>query len=684
MSMSYRILAALCHSFFAFALLLPGATQAADFEANSFSGIGGTKRKVQASHFLMRTTFGPTDADVDALAQRISEIGKKAAFEEWIDNQFNDYPISSNWEAYEVDRGRLWPLAKKMLQDMGYEARNFGEDEGADRGVYQINTWKEHAWWHRALTSKDQLRQRMAWALSQIFVVAEGPAAFQNRNLDASANPRWLALARYYDDVCIGHAFGNYRELLDTMTYSPAMGIWLTTVRNRKADPSTGSFPDENYAREIMQLFSIGLVELKTNGTARVGPDGEFIETYDNETISALARVFTGLVYNNNNSNNDSFGAGTNLHAAMDLFEQEHDTEQKVAFKGRLVIPARSQSESNMRADISDVHDFLAYTHPNTAPFICRQLIQRFVMSNPPKSYLRRVAKVWNANKTNPEQFQEVIKAILLDKVALNSLKFRRTRSPEGISVVRKFPTERTRLREPVLRLTALLRAYSPYPDPSFITRGRGAAYVTPGGPEGVAGNQYFFVDNTSDTPDINESLAQAPYESESVFNFYLPEYQPPGPISNFTPSKNVINGKLVTPEFQILSPVTAVVSMNLIRSVMVGSKLDGGAIWEVDTQIVGNAEPDLNLDLDEYFVDGGMLGQANASPTSAQLNDFIEDLDLKLCFGTMSSATKQILLDVCQAEIVANQITSENNKEELVRAIISVVLQSPDCAVVP
>lgn len=676
--MNCRFLSALSCVSLVVGLLLPTAGLAGDFEADRYSDIGGMKRDILASHFLTRTTFGPTEADVDALSLRISQIGKKAAFAEWIDDQFSDYPISSNPETYQVDRGRIWPLAKKMLQDMGYRASNFDEDQGNDQGVYNRNQWKEHAWWHRALTGKDQLRQRMAWALSQIFVVGEGPAPFQNQNFDTTANPRWLSLARYYDDVCIANAFGNYRDLLDSMTYHPVMGLWLTTVQNTKANPSTGSFPDENYAREIMQLFSIGLVELKTNGEARVGPGGDFVETYDNETISALARVFTGLVYNNNNNNNDSFGAGINFHREMDLYEQEHDTGQKVCFNGRLVVPARGQSENNMRQDIADVHDFFAFEHRNTAPFICRQLIQRFVMSNPPKSYLRRVAKVWNSNKTNPNQFEEVIKAILLDKVALNALKFKRTNSPPGLSVVRKYPTERTRLREPVLRYTALLRAFSPYPDPSFLTNGSKVPYYTPGGAEGAAGNQYYFIDNGSSS--LNSDIAQAPFESPSVFNFYLPDYQPPGLISNYVPSKNVINGKLVTPEFQIISPVTANETMNEMRTTMIDSDLDIGNQWEVDSLV----NLDVNLDLEKYYGNGGLLGQANIEPNLSQLKDFIEDLDMTLCAGTMSQSTKQTLIDVCVAEFSSYDVNTVTEKEDLVQAVITAVLVSPDCAVMP
>ena len=651
---------------------------AADFQTTSFSEIDEIRLKVLASHFLTRTTFGPTRSEVDALALRIKQIGHKQALEEWIDNQFDDYPISSNWQTYEEDRGRIWPLAKKMLNDMGYISRNFGKDRD-EGGVRDREEWKENAWWHRVLTSKDQLRQRMAWALSQIFVVGEGPAEFNNQGLDTSANPRWLGLAKYYDDVCIAHAFGNYRDLIDTMTYSPVMGVYLTTVRNKKADPAKGTFPDENYARELMQLFSIGLVELNADGTMKLGPDGEPIETYDNETITALARVFTGLVYNNNRTSNDSIGAGLNFHRPMEMYEQEHDISQKVAFKGRLVIPGRRRSESSSRRDIRDVLDFLAYEHENTGPFICRRLIQRFVMSNPPDYYLRRVVKVWNDNKNNDDQFKEVLKAILLDRRALAALRFVRVSTPGiGMKVLRRYPTEGTRLREPVLRVTALIRAFSRYPDPTFVTTGALTPYRTPGGPEGTAGNQYYFIDNNS--ADLGESLGQGPFESDSVFNFYQPDYQPPGPISNYAPSRSVANGKLVSPEFQIISPVTAVRTMNQARSLTTDSDLDAGPQFEAGRE----RTIDINIDFSRYFQDGGVLGQEGVEPTGAQIRDLLEALDLDVCAGTMSESTKKTLLDVCQAEIDRYNVASENQKHILVRALISVLMLAPDCAVMP
>lgn len=658
-------------------LLQPPMAFGADFTVSRFREIDEIKRKVLASHFLMRTTFGPTEPDVDALAMRIKQIGKKAAFEEWIEGQFNDYPISSNWQAYEADRGRLWPLTKKMLNDMGYQARNFGIESSEPGGVRGRNYWKEHAWWHRSLTAKDQLRQRMAWALSQIFVVGEGAGEFQDRGLDASTHPRWLGLPRYYDDVCITHAFGNYRELIETVTYSPVMGIYLTHLNNRKANPETGIFPDENYARELMQLFSIGLVELKKNGEVRLGPDGEPIETYNNETITALARVFTGMVFDNGRDGT-RFAGGLNLHAAMEVHEPEHDTDQKVAFQGRLVIPARPQSPANARQDIDDVLDFLAYEHENTGPFICRQLIQRLVMSNPPSYYLRRVVRAWDANKSNPRQLEEVIKAILLDRVALNTLRFKTVRSPRlALQVIRKYPTERTRLREPVLRYTAMLRVFSPYPDPGFQTNRENIAYYTPGGPEGEAGNQYFLLDNDYG---IGASLGQAPYESESVFNFYRPDYQAPGPLANYVPSRSVVNGKIVTPEFQIISPVTTIRLMNHFRGITTVNHHPMGPKYEVDR----SEDLYLNVDFSRFFEHGGTLGNVGDEPTESQLGDFLEELDLRLFAGTMSEKTKQAAMKACTNEMERSDVDTERTKEDMVQAVICVLLAAPDCAVIP
>jgi hypothetical protein len=229
-----------------------------------------------------------------------------------------------------------------------------------------------------------------------------------------------------------------------------------------------------------------------------------------------------------------------------------------------------------------------------------------------------------------------------------------------------------------VLRYTALFRAFSPYPDPSFLTDGSKRPYYTPGGPEGEAGNQYFFIDNSSSG--LSDSLGQGPFESESVFNFYLPDYQPPGPITNYVASRRVIDEKLVSPEFQILSPVTAIRTMNQVRGITFDSDFDIGNQWEVDKE----TSLDVNLKLDQYYEDGGVLGRAGSEPSTTEIRKLIESLDMKLCAGTMNASTKEVLVGALQREIDRSNIDTTREKEDLVQAIVSALVLAPDFAVMP
>jgi uncharacterized protein (DUF1800 family) len=617
-------------------VLLADWAQAGTFLANSTGEVAAIKRKVLAAEFLSRTTFGPKMAEITALATRIQQIGHKAACEEWINQQLAITPPTNHW-----------PIARQMVIDNGWST-----ELTTNGTVSDYYRYKEYAWWHTALTANDQLRQRVAWAMSQIFVVATGPSTFDvNTALDFSGNPYWLGLPHYYDNVLLKNAFGTYRQLIEDMTLHPVMGVWLSSVRNRKATGSTE--PDENYAREILQLFSIGLLEMQKNGEYRRDSVGNTIDTYDIDTIKALARVFTGMVYNNGAAANSS-GAATNLHAAMEMYASYHDYTAKTAFKGNLAIPARSATEANGLLDISNVLNHLAYKHPNTAPFLSRRLIQRLVKSNPSKNYIRRVASVFDSGNGD---FPKMIKAVLLDSEALDSLTFVQTRSPLGIQV-RTRGTEYTRLREPVLRYTAMFRAFD-------------ASYTPPAG----AGN-YFFISND----DVRNYFDQAPYNSPSVFNFYLPDYRPPN-LDTYVPSSQLPNGQIVAPEFQIMTAVQANRIGDRLRAEIIDSDLDS-AVW-----IKGQASRTaFRIVLDLAPIYSGMLGPQGTEPTVAQLDDMMEYLDLLLCHGTLNETVKQAIFAACVNEVNTRVITQNTgtdlSKENLVRGAVWSVLVSPGCAV--
>ncbi|GAB5412913.1 MAG: DUF1800 domain-containing protein [Congregibacter sp.] len=362
------------------------------------------------------------------------------------------------------------------------------------------------AWWHTTVSAPDQLRQRVAYALSQIFVISDEVTPL-------FVNP--YATSNFYD-MLLRNAFGNFRDLLYDVTLHPSMGLYLSHLNNAKGDPETGTFPDENYAREVMQLFSIGLFELNSDGT-EILQDGMPVPTYDNTTIGEFAKVFTGLTYA---GVVPRFGANRfNFREPMAMVEEFHDTSEKVLLNGTIL----SAGQDGI-ADIEAAVDNL-FQHQNVGPFIGKQLIQRLVSSNPSPAYVQRVAEAFADNGAGVRgDMAHVIKQVLLDPEA--------RALPE--TAVTATPL-RGKLREPLLRYTAMLRQLG-------ITSA-----------DGFYANTGFFV---------QERIQQHALAAPSVFNFYLPAHQPVGEIAALG---------LVAPEFQITNTNSIIEISNLMQAAVIG-----------------------------------------------------------------------------------------------------------------
>lgn len=364
-----------------------------------------------------------------------------------------------------------------------------------------VDVYSSHkmlAWWERALHAPDQLRQRMAFALSEIMVISD-----YNGNLEGN----WPSMISYYD-LLLQHAFGNYRDLLLAVSLHPAMGIYLSHMGNEKEDPATGRFPDENYAREIMQLFSIGLWELNLDGTRKLTNNAP-IPTYDNSDITQLARVFTGLSWGGGDTNlwwEFYWPTNYDLTLPMRLWTPYHDTNTKVLVSGQ-VLPAGQRGMQDVVDAVNDLAD-----HPNVGPFLGRRLIQRFVTSNPSTGYIARVAAVFNNNGQNVRgDLKAVVQAILLD--------------PEARSAGQLQDVTFGKQREPYLRLVNLARAF-----------------------DAVAANGFY------EMWWLDEMYAMQPMSSPSVFNFFSPDFRPNGPLKD---------ANLTAPEFQITTAVTGISTPN-------------------------------------------------------------------------------------------------------------------------
>ncbi|MFZ9683424.1 MAG: DUF1800 family protein, partial [Cephaloticoccus sp.] len=315
-----------------------------------------------SARFLTQATFGPTQADILDLMNR--------GYNAWLSEQLA-LPASSH-------------RAATMEDFAAYNAGGQGAVNGGPN-TRPGGTHRQAAWWKIAVTGQDQLRQRVAFALSQILVISDA-----NGTINA-----WQEGAANYYDILVNGAFGNFRDVLERVTLSPMMGIYLSSLRNAKAANNTT--PDENYAREIMQLFTIGLHELNPDGTLKLDPNGQPIPTYTQETIVQMAKVFTGWGYANNTPNatanaNLFRGSPANYTQQMMLWPAFHDDTAKTIVGGKVLPAAQGGIQ-----DLQDTLDAL-FHHPNTGPFIVRQLIQRLVTSNPSPGYIYRVAQVFANN----------------------------------------------------------------------------------------------------------------------------------------------------------------------------------------------------------------------------------------------------------------------------------------------
>jgi uncharacterized protein (DUF1800 family) len=362
-----------------------------------------------------------------------------------------------------------------------------------------------------ALTAPDQLRQRVAFALSQIFVIGGDKVS------DPTAYTNYLRLLE-------ADSFTNYRQIMNDVTLSPAMGHWLDMVNNGKPNTSQGDHANENYAREFMQLFTIGTSELNTDGSYQLDSSGNPIPNYTQDTVQAFARAFTGWTYPltpgaPQQTYNPPYWTGP-----MVAVDSNHDTDPKqlLTYPGAAgggLLPGGQTATQDLKGALDNV-----FNHPNVGPFISRELIQHLVTSNPSPAYVQRVASVFNDNGSGVRgDMKSVITAILMDAEA------RRGDDP-GTAV----GTD-GHLQEPILLITGLMRAFNATSDGSNLS------YYSSG-------------------------MGQNPLFSPSVFNFYSPNYVIPGTTS-------------VGPEFQLLTTATSLNRVNWVNTFVFGSMGSGNKV---------------------------------------------------------------------------------------------------------
>ncbi len=457
---------------------------------NSLNGTGYFVDESGAARFLGQAALG---ANYETI-QYVSQIGIDA----WIDEQMA-LPSSSYLDTYDEIRDQAMDIIGTQY---------------ATPDTFRRRDYLQFTFYEKVLKEPDLLRHKVAFALSQILVNSHNMTNLVNRS---------HGLASYYDILYKG-AFGNYRDILFDVTLHPAMGVYLSTFQNKREDPFTGVLPDENYAREVMQLFTIGLYELNNDGTRKLDANGDVIHTYDIEDIQELAKVFTGFsggaydldFYPQYTGQVPAFNGSFalfDLTVPMKVHIQHHEQGSKVMIDGSVIPPGQGGVQ-----DINDALDVL-FAHDNVGPFISSRLIQHLVKSNPTPQYVNRVASVFNDNGSGVKgDLEAVVKCILTDPEA---------RSCEWIN-----DAASGRLVQPVERFTNLFRGFD---------------ISSPSG-------KLWYLDFNYTFGKVEQSFMASP----TVFNFFTPFY---------AEEEYVGANNMVSPEFQILHSTSGINYINLIEN---------------------------------------------------------------------------------------------------------------------
>lgn len=546
----------------------PGAPeQASANRSASARGVAPAPRAVpdtvasdaEAARFLSQATFGPTLEDI----ARLRQVGYSA----WINEQVG-FPVSS------------------QLTFMKNAAQRAGTGDSVRRD------WRLDAWFVNALGGKDpikptvlhrdQLRQRVAFALSEIFVVSDATS-------DLLGNTPH-GMTHYYDTLS-RDAFGNFRTLLEDVTLHPVMGIYLSMMQNQKPDPVNNIRPDENYAREVLQLFSVGLVRLNADGTPLLDAHQQPIPAYDQDTVKGFAHVFTGWTFNGCQAQGyfDCYYYDSSAPAWVTPMENQAayhasaQAKQLLNYTGVSLPGGVLAAGGSGRGDLNAALDNI-FQHPNVGPFIGRQLIQRLVTSNPSPAYVGRVAAAFNDNGQGVRgDLRAVVTAVLMDVEA---------RDPASQ------PEHFGKVREPILRLTHLWRALNAKSKSGFL-------------------DEFWTLDG---------NLGQSPMYASSVFNFFSPRYSPIGELSQL---------QLAAPELQLATdymlPANEGYLMRKIFDAYVGNP--GG---------IGDDEIAINLSRDVALASnpGALIDRYNTLFLSGQMSGPMRQVLLERLSGMPANTT--------------------------------------------
>lgn len=525
--------------------------------------------KVDAVRFLQQATFGPTQEDITKIV--------RDGYQSWVTAQM----------AMPYGRDYFDHIQAKYAKGDAYRPKGANYNPG----------WVSQRFWERAARAPDQLRRRVAFALHHILMVSQA---------DINMYPHARAYAQYVD-ILHKHAFGNYRNLLEDVALTPVMGIYLSHMRNRKEDPTTGRMPDENFAREVMQLFSIGLHELNNDGTVKRDASGNAVETYNTADVMAMAKVFTGWswAYLDSQLNESVFRYNTpSVTAANDqqidfmpmkAYASQHSTAEKRLFAGKpwaVTLPAGGSAQADLKMALDTL-----FKHPNVGPFIGRQLIQHLVTSNPSPAYVNRVATVFNDNGQGTRgDLGAVVRAILLDTEA-------RDAPAAGAG----------KLREPVLRVTHWMRAL---------------------GAKSASGEYLMH--------EALEAQGERALHAPSVFGYYRPGYIPPNTAFS---ARNA-----TAPEFQIINESTVAQWLNGVEFMVSSGIGIGGDVSSAYTSEIAMAGYN-NLAALPDHLNLMLLGGRMTPELRQQILDMMAQIDLSWTNAARRRAQLAIFLTLASPE---------------------------------
>ena len=531
----------------------------------------------EAARFLMQSQFAVTDAGLSAV--------RSASFATQLQQEFASPQGQTGWD---------W------LEQRGYGAsdtnRYFFTEYPADFMV-----------WHQLFTAPDPMRKRIALALSEFFVVSLQAAEF---------NWRSHAITHYWDTL-VKNAFGNYRQLLEDITLNPAMGYFLNTKGNQKENNS-GRVPDENYGREVMQLFTIGLYELNPDGTEKTGANGARLESYTQDDVTNISRVFTGYDFDssdgvriaplNDTGTPETYTIESRDYARKPMkFDATRHSTLAATFLGT-TIPASTPGPAALKTALDTL-----FNHPNTAPFFARQMIQRLVTSNPSAAYVGRVSAAFANNGAGVRgDLKAVWTAILLDDEARNPAK---VADPAY-----------GKLREPMLRLVQWGRSF-----------GIGSA----------AGSWKMF-----DTNGAADKLGQSPLRSPSVFNFFRPGFVPPNTA--------LAKAQAPAPEFQLVNETTVGGYLNFMQGVI--------------RQGIYCPEPTVPQAAYRNYITDITASYSSELALVSDAAALVRRLNLMLCAGQMSAANLNLIITALNGTPVTASSTAAQKLDRIAAGVLLVM----------